>query len=118
MLKIPLNSEFLSKHKSVANNVNIKYKSKYDRKQFRHTECMFLTQDGNKLIYTTCPGVYAIRNWEEVDFVFCCRILLLTLPSLWVLSFIFLHHKDTKKSSNSNGFSVEFQWKSLIFFYI
>ena len=69
MLKIPLNSEFLSKHKSVANNVNIKYKSKYDRKQFRHTECMFLTQNGNKLIYTTCPGVYAIKNWEEVDFV-------------------------------------------------
>ena len=69
MLKIPLNSAILSQHKSAANNVNIKYKSKYDRKQFRHTECMFLTQDGNKLIYTTCPGVYAIRNWEEVDFV-------------------------------------------------
>ena len=69
MLKIPLNSEFLSKHKSVANHVNIKYKSKYDRNQFRYTECMFLTQEGNKLIYTTCPGVYAIKNWEEVDFV-------------------------------------------------
>lgn len=68
MLKIPLNSEILSKHKSAVNNVNIKYKSKYDRQQFRHTECMFLTQDGNKLIYTTCPGMYAIQNWEEVDF--------------------------------------------------
>ena len=65
MLKIPLNSAILSQHKSAANNVNIKYKSKYDRKQFRHTECMFLTQDGNKLIYTTCPGVYAIRNWQN-----------------------------------------------------
>ena len=69
MLKIPLNSEILSKHKSAINNVNIKYKSKYDRIKFRHTECMFLTQDGNKLIYTTCPGVYAIQNWEQIDFV-------------------------------------------------
>lgn len=69
MLKIPLNSAILSKHKSIADSVNAKYKSKYDRENFRHTECMFLTQNEGRLIYTTCPGARALKNWEEVDFI-------------------------------------------------
>lgn len=68
MLKIPLNAEILAKHKSISIPVNIQFRSKYARDENRYLECMFVTQSDNKLIYTTCPGHFAIQNWEEVNF--------------------------------------------------
>ena len=68
MLKIPLNSQIVSKHKSISIPVNIQFRSKDARDKNRYLECMFVTQSDNKLIYTTCTGHYALQNWEEVNF--------------------------------------------------
>ena len=67
-LKITLNSSWLRLHKSIATPVNFLFKSKHEREQHRYEECLFLTQSGNNLIYTTLTGRYAVQQWEAVDF--------------------------------------------------
>lgn len=68
MLTVPLNAAILQKHKSMARPVNIEYKTQYDRKKYRWAECVFLTQSGKTLTYTTCTPQYAIQSYNTVDF--------------------------------------------------
>lgn len=68
MVEIPLKTSWVRQHKLIAKPVNIEYSTKYERDAHRFEECMFLTQVGGRLVYTTCVGAYAVRNWEDVDF--------------------------------------------------
>ena len=68
MLKIPLKTSWLRQHKMAARPVDIDFRSKYDRNAHRYEECLFLTQSGDRLVYTTCAERHAVQNWEVVDF--------------------------------------------------
>lgn len=68
MLTVPLNANVLEKHKSMARPVNIEYRTQHDRNKYRCAECVFLTQSGDKLTYTTCTPQYVIQSYNTVDF--------------------------------------------------
>lgn len=68
MVDIPLKASWLRQHKIIARSVNVEYRTKYEREAHRFEECLFLNQDGGRLVYTTCTGPCAVRNWENVDF--------------------------------------------------
>lgn len=55
-------------HKHAAIPVNIMYRNKYERNAYAYQGCVFLTQDADKLIYTTCARQHAIQSCETVDF--------------------------------------------------
>lgn len=74
MLKIPLKTSFVMQHKSLARPVNIEFRSRYEREAHRYEECLFLTQLGNNMIYTTCTGGAAIQSWETVNFKLPCPL--------------------------------------------
>lgn len=68
MLTVPLNANVLEKHKSMARPVNVEYRTQYDRNRYRWAECVFLTQSGDKLTYTTYTPHYVIQSYNTVDF--------------------------------------------------
>lgn len=68
MLQIPLNNTVLQNHKLLAVPVNIIYRRQYERNKYRWAECVFLTQCGNKLTYTTCTPRHVIQSYDMVNF--------------------------------------------------
>ncbi len=68
MLNISLNGSFIDIHRSIIPMVNVTYKSKYDRVANKYKDCLFLTQNGDELSYTTLTDTIAIQSNETVDY--------------------------------------------------